>query len=96
MVKERKVRGFDDKVAIARIEQLAPFPYDEVIPEMNKYKKAQVYWVQEEHKNMGFYDFCKPRLRTASNWDRRIHYAGRDPAASAAAGSKQVNSKKWK
>jgi len=91
LVKERKVRGFDDKVAIARIEQLAPFPYDEVIPEMNKYKNAQVYWVQEEHKNMGFYDFCKPRLRTASNWDRRIHYAGRDPAASAAAGSKQVH-----
>ena len=41
---------------------------------------------------MGFYDFCKPRLRTASNWTRRVHYAGRDSAASAAAGSKQVKS----
>ena len=69
---------------------MAPFPYDLVIPELEKYKNAEVYWVQEEHKNMGFYDFCKPRLRTASNWSRRVHYAGRDSAASAAAGSKQV------
>ena len=38
----------------------------------------------------GGYDFCKPRLRTASNWERRVHYAGREPAAAAAAGSKQV------
>jgi len=91
LVKERAKRGFDDSVAIARIEQLAPFPYDEVIPEMNKYSNAEIYWVQEEHKNMGGYDFCKPRLRTASNWERRVHYAGREPAAAAAAGSKQVH-----
>lgn len=91
LVKERKERGFEDSVAIARVEQIAPFPYDEVIPEMQKYKNAEIYWAQEEHKNMGGYDFCKPRLRTASNWERRVHYAGRSPAAAAAAGSKQVH-----
>jgi len=91
LVKERATRGFDDSVAIARLEQIAPFPYDEVIPEMEKYPNAEIYWAQEEHKNMGGYDYCKPRLRTASNWDRRVHYAGRGPAAAAAAGSKQVH-----
>lgn len=91
LVKERAARGFENDIAIARVEQIAPFPYDQVIPELEKYKNAEVYWVQEEHKNMGFYDFCKPRLRTASNWTRRVHYAGRDSAASAAAGSKQVH-----
>jgi len=91
LVKERAARGFDDSVAIARLEQIAPFPYDEVIPEMEKYPNAEVYWAQEEHKNMGGYDYCKPRLRTASNWERRVHYAGRGPAAAAAAGSKQVH-----
>ncbi|CAG5098221.1 Oidioi.mRNA.OKI2018_I69.XSR.g15473.t1.cds [Oikopleura dioica] len=40
---------------------------------------------------MGFYDFCKPRLRTASNWSRRVHYADRDSVASATASSKQVH-----
>jgi len=58
---------------------------------MQKYKNAEIYWAQEEHKNMGGYDFCKPRLRTAANWERRVHYAGRAPAAAAAAGSKQVH-----
>ncbi|CAG5111287.1 Oidioi.mRNA.OKI2018_I69.chr2.g5608.t1.cds [Oikopleura dioica] len=91
LVKERAARGFENDIAIARVEQVAPFPYDLVIPELEKYKNAEVYWVQEKHKNMGFYDFCKPRLRTASNWSRRVHYAGRDSAASAAAGSKQVH-----
>ena len=32
--------------------QIAPFPYDEVIPELEKYPNAEVYWAQEEHKNM--------------------------------------------
>ena len=41
--------------------------------------------------SQGGYDYCKPRLRTASNWERRVHYAGRGPAAAAAAGSKQVH-----
>jgi 2-oxoglutarate dehydrogenase E1 component len=91
LVKEREARGFDKSVAIIRVEQLAPFPYDEIIPQLNQYKNAEIYWVQEEHKNMGFYDFCRQRLSTASNWERRVHYAGRDSAASTATGSKQVH-----
>jgi len=62
-----------------------------VIPQLNQYKNAEVYWVQEEHKNMGFYDFCRPRLNTAGNWERRVHYAGRQSAASTATGSKQTH-----
>jgi 2-oxoglutarate dehydrogenase complex dehydrogenase (E1) component-like enzyme len=50
------------KVAIVRMEQLSPFPYDSLIEECNKYKSADVIWAQEEHKNMGAWTFIQPRF----------------------------------
>jgi hypothetical protein len=44
--------------------QLTPFPYDMVKAELLKYPNARVVWVQEEHKNMGPYQYVEPRLRT--------------------------------
>ena len=52
--------------------QVAPFPYDLVRAELDKYPHADIHWLQEEHKNMGFYDFCRPRITTASEWTRRV------------------------
>jgi len=64
--------------------------------ELEKYKKAKICFAQEEHKNMGPYTFCKPRLacllRTMN--DERaseINYAGRDSAAATATGIKSSN-----
>ncbi|XP_078492481.1 2-oxoglutarate dehydrogenase complex component E1-like isoform X2 [Ciona intestinalis] len=96
ILKERSDRGLVDDVAITRIEQIAPFPFDLVQAEMNKYPNAGIHWLQEEHKNMGFYDYCKPRMRTACGWTRRIHYTGRKPEAAPAAGSKAEHLKQQK
>merc|ERR1711881_493539 len=88
---EREERGLEDKVAIVRIEQIAPFPFDLVKKQLDLYPNAKVYWAQEEHKNMGAYEYCKQRIRTLSNWTRRVNYAGRKAAAAAATGSKQTH-----
>ncbi len=49
----------DDRkdVAIIRVEQLHPFPKKQVEEHLEKYKKAQTYWVQEEPYNMGAWSF---------------------------------------
>nr|XP_039273817.1 2-oxoglutarate dehydrogenase, mitochondrial-like isoform X1 [Styela clava] len=86
--KERDERGLTNDVAITRIEQIAPFPFDLVEKELEKYPNARIDWTQEEHKNMGFYDYCKPRIRTTSKWSRRVHYTGRQPESAPASGSK--------
>jgi 2-oxoglutarate dehydrogenase E1 component len=52
-------------VTFVRLEQLAPFPYDLVLPVLRRYGNAEIVWVQEEPKNMGAYSYCKPRLETA-------------------------------
>ena len=44
--KERDVMKLDSHIALIRIEQLAPFPYDLVIEELKKYPRANVFWLQ--------------------------------------------------
>lgn len=62
LIKERNARGLDDKVAITRIEQLCPFPFDLVRDEIQKYPNADVMWSQEEHKNQGWFNFIEPNI----------------------------------
>ena len=50
---ERKKRQLESEIAIIRIEQLCPFPFDLIRAELEKYKNAKVCFAQEEHKNMG-------------------------------------------
>lgn len=47
--------------------QLSPFPFDLLQKEAQKYPNAELVWCQEEHKNQGYYDYVKPRLRTTIN-----------------------------
>uniref|UniRef100_A0A6Q2X149 2-oxoglutarate dehydrogenase complex component E1 n=1 Tax=Esox lucius TaxID=8010 RepID=A0A6Q2X149_ESOLU len=74
LTRERRNRGMDYTVAITRIEQLSPFPFDQVKVETDRYPNADLVWCQEEHKNQGFYDYVKPRLRTTVNSTRPVWY----------------------
>ncbi|XP_072745659.1 probable 2-oxoadipate dehydrogenase complex component E1 homolog isoform X2 [Anoplolepis gracilipes] len=52
-------------VAIIRIESLCPFPIHELLEEIEKYKHARIFiWSQEEPRNMGAWNFVKPRFET--------------------------------
>ncbi|XP_021335152.1 2-oxoglutarate dehydrogenase complex component E1 isoform X2 [Danio rerio] len=89
--RERKSRGLEERVAISRIEQLSPFPFDLVKAEAEKYPHAHLLWCQEEHKNQGYYDYVKPRISTTLNNTRPVWYVGRDPAAAPATGNKKAH-----
>lgn len=90
LIDERDKRGAKD-VAVVRIEQIAPFPWDRVAEETKLYSNAtQVVWCQEEPKNMGAWSFVQPRIatatRTLNNKEVRPSYAGRKPSAATATG----------
>uniref|UniRef100_A0A8C9ZRR1 2-oxoglutarate dehydrogenase complex component E1 n=1 Tax=Sander lucioperca TaxID=283035 RepID=A0A8C9ZRR1_SANLU len=91
LTRERKNRGMDAAVAVVRVEQLSPFPFDLVKAETERYPNADLVWCQEEHKNQGYYDYVKPRIRTTINRTRPVWYAGRDPAAAPATGNKPTH-----
>ncbi|GLJ06329.1 hypothetical protein SUGI_0036560 [Cryptomeria japonica] len=88
-------------VAICRVEQLCPFPYDLVQRELKRYPNAEIVWCQEEPMNMGAYNYITPRLLTAMRAVDRgtledIKYVGRAPSAATATGFSQVHAKEQK
>jgi 2-oxoglutarate dehydrogenase E1 component len=81
--------GIATGVAIVRVEQLSPFPWDLVARELRRYPNAEVVWAQEEPKNMGAFFHVLPRLQTVLQAEGRpnaVRYAGRAPSASTATG----------
>ncbi|XP_068637184.1 uncharacterized protein [Aristolochia californica] len=92
---QRKKVGVKD-VAICRVEQLCPFPYDIIQRELKRYPNAEIVWCQEEPLNMGAYTYISPRLCTAMKALGRgsmddIKYVGRAPSAATATGFYQVH-----
>ncbi|XP_027364385.1 2-oxoglutarate dehydrogenase, mitochondrial-like [Abrus precatorius] len=78
-------------VAICRVEQLCPFPYDLVQRELKRYPNAEIVWCQEEPMNMGGYTYILPRLITSMKALGRggyedVKYVGRAPSAATATG----------
>lgn len=47
IIADRKKAGLDEKIAVTRVEQLAPFPYDLIDKECGKYANAELIWAQE-------------------------------------------------
>jgi len=90
LLEKRTERGVKD-VALIRVEQIHPFPFQGVMEHMKKYPNAQVAWCQEEPKNMGSWNFVSPHLRSAGLASGRTKeffptYIGRAAAASPATG----------
>eukprot|EP00604_Paraphysomonas_vestita_P002496 CAMPEP_0174818578 /NCGR_PEP_ID=MMETSP1107-20130205/1320_1 /TAXON_ID=36770 /ORGANISM="Paraphysomonas vestita, Strain GFlagA" /LENGTH=280 /DNA_ID=CAMNT_0016030629 /DNA_START=2305 /DNA_END=3147 /DNA_ORIENTATION=+ len=88
LVAKRTELNIDD-IAIVRIEQLAPFPFDKVGKQLSLYPNADVVWAQEEPKNMGAWSYIDRRITTtAREGGKEIFpkYVGRAPNAATATG----------
>lgn len=75
-----------ENVAIARLEQLYPWPQAQIDELLKKYKDSELYWVQEEPENMGALSFVFMRLH-----DKGIKHISRKASASPATGYKSVH-----
>ena len=81
-----------ESVALARLEELYPFPADEIKAMLAGYPNLQeIVWLQEEPCNMGAWLFVAPRLkdREMVGWKGELTYVGRSEAASPAEGAKR-------
>ena len=89
LLEEREKRGIDD-VYLLRVEQLYPFPAKALIAELGRFRQADMVWCQEEHKNMGAWNFVEPYLEWVLTQvdakNRRARYAGRPAAAATSTG----------
>jgi len=81
-----------DDIALVRIEQLYPFPADDVRALLAQYSSsAEVCWVQEEPANQGAWSFVRPLLSPLLRPDVRFSYIGRVEAAGVATGSHRIH-----
>ena len=81
--RERKIKD----IALARLEQLYPFPHDLFANEIKKYKNAdEIVWCQEEPGNQGAWHRIQHYLRRHLQTGQKLAYALRPSASSTAAG----------
>jgi 2-oxoglutarate dehydrogenase E1 component len=74
-------------IALVRVEELYPWPHDEVARIVDLYPAAtEVVWAQEEPKNMGAWSYVSPRLRVSTGNAMILRYVGRPDRASPAEG----------
>lgn len=75
-------------VAICRLEQLYPFPNEDIKNVLDGYPTLQeVVWLQEEPRNMGAWEFVRLQLARLIDGRCPLHYIGRPRSSSPAEGS---------
>ncbi|MBO0693612.1 MAG: multifunctional oxoglutarate decarboxylase/oxoglutarate dehydrogenase thiamine pyrophosphate-binding subunit/dihydrolipoyllysine-residue succinyltransferase subunit, partial [Acidimicrobiaceae bacterium] len=83
----RDGRGLRD-IAVVRVEQLYPWPGDQIAATIAGYPSArEVVWLQEEPENMGAWSFVRDRLADLVPNQLRLAHIGRVASGSPATGS---------
>ncbi|QEY25751.1 2-oxoglutarate dehydrogenase E1 component [Neisseria zalophi] len=83
----RAERKLEKDIAIIRVEQMYPFPYEELQAELAKYPNAHdIMWAQEEPRNQGAFHQLRHRIEKILDDKQKLSYAGRPASASPAVG----------
>jgi multifunctional 2-oxoglutarate metabolism enzyme len=78
--------------AVVRVEQLYPFPYEQLTKIFASYPNAdEVVWVQEEPANMGAWHFIHLQLSERLEGSRSLRVVSRHESGSPAAGSSSIH-----
>ncbi len=87
-----EARRQNPKTAIVRLEQLAPFPLEELGAILGSFPNLkEVRWVQEEPQNMGAWEFVRPYLESVNPTGQPIRVISRLRSASPAEGSNALH-----
>ncbi|MGF1724159.1 2-oxoglutarate dehydrogenase E1 component [Photobacterium nomapromontoriensis] len=91
---EQRRKQEQTDVAIIRIEQLYPFPKEDVEAALTDYQHVTDFiWCQEEPQNQGAWYSSQHNFRSALPADAQLDYAGRPASASPAVGYMSVHLK---
>jgi 2-oxoglutarate decarboxylase len=90
LMKRRDAAG--SPVAVVRVEQLYPWPEEQVSALVARYEHADsVFWVQEEPENMGAWPFVQGRLQTLLPDRAKLGHSTRQESGSPATGSATIH-----
>ena len=84
---EKREQAGLSNVALIRMEQLYPFPYDEMKVVLQRYSAASsVVWCQEEPRNQGAWRANRHRIERCFSAGYPVEFCARPPSASPAVG----------
>ncbi len=90
----RRLENTQENVAIIRIEQLYPFPFDEFKGVLDNYPELkEIVWCQDEPKNQGYWRYIQHYIMNAMSAGQQFGYAGRLASASTACGYSATHAK---
>jgi len=89
-LREERTRRKDNSTAIIFLDQLYPFPEEELAAELARHA-GEIVWVQEEPGNMGALSNIVPKLRRLAGEGRPVRTVKRSPSASPATGSAKAH-----
>ncbi|XQJ28062.1 2-oxoglutarate dehydrogenase subunit, putative [Leishmania guyanensis] len=96
---QKETPGVHDDVVLVTVEQLAPFPWEQVADVMEKYAQrnpdTEFVWLQEEPRNMGMWMHMRPRMNSLMRHlglkQNRINVVSRSSSASPSTGYGSVH-----
>jgi len=92
VVAAREQPAMAQVVAVARVEQLYPFPEREIERLFASYRSVrEIVWLQEEPRNMGAWSYIEAHLRTMLPTSATLRYIGRPERASVAEGDAEMH-----
>jgi len=90
-LRRERQRRKDNNTAIVFLDQLYPFPEQELAAELERHPNVrELVWVQEEPANMGAWWYCRPRLERVAH-DIPVRSVKRSASASPATGSAKAH-----
>ena len=96
LLAKRRDAGLSN-IAIIRIEQLYPFPTNEVSDILANYQHVEAFvWCQEEPQNQGAWYCSQHHIRNVLPASAQLQYAGREASASPAVGYMSLHLKQQK
>jgi 2-oxoglutarate dehydrogenase E1 component len=84
---ERQQKDKRNDVAIIRLEQMHPFPQNQIDKHLAQYSNAKVFWVQEEPFNMGGWTFMLRMYKGT----KRLEVIARESSASPSTGFSKIH-----
>jgi 2-oxoglutarate dehydrogenase E1 component len=91
LLEARRLNRIHD-IAILRVEQVYPFPGEQLDALLSQYTDTnELVWCQEEPKNQGAWDFSKLRIPALIHKRWQLSYAGRQPSSAPAVGSAKLH-----
>ncbi len=91
LLQERRDKALNN-IAIVRMEQLYPFPHQEMESIIERYSHVKDFiWCQEEPQNQGAWYCSQHHFRQAIPKESYLDYAGRPASAAPACGYKAVH-----